>query len=161
MTTAVDHISGDNNTKVPKISLQRFLILNSRRILQYYCYYHTASKFKILNYLKGLKITTTVNPGDMSSKNEPNMASRVTDKSKVFHPDDMYSAQPKLMILIRASVKNTTSRINDVFLYKGQYHFTYKHRTAKRPRKHKSFQRLLLSFVKTRQLAQTLPFRLL
>lgn len=89
-------------------------------------------------YLKGLKITTTVNPGDISSKNEPNMASRVTDKSKVFHPDDMYSAQPKLMILIRASIKNTTSKRNYV-VAPSRFHFTYKRRTTKRPRKRKSF----------------------
>lgn len=89
ITIAVDHIKGDNNTRVPKISRYRFLSLNSR------------------NKRSGLSITTAVSHGRRSNNNEPNKASKVTDKSKKFQPDDMYSDQPNPTIFNNASSKNT------------------------------------------------------
>lgn len=71
----------------------------------------------INSYLNGRNITTAVNPGDISSKVEPHIANKVTDKSYVFQPDDIYSIQPKLMILKRASSRNTTKIKYIIFLH--------------------------------------------
>lgn len=94
ITIAVDHIKGDNKTKVPKISRYRFLSLNKR------------------NKRNGRSITTAVSQGRRSNNSDPNKASKVTDKSKKFHPEDMYSDQPSPTIFNSASSKNTKIKNN-------------------------------------------------
>lgn len=65
-------------------------------------------------YLKGLKITTTVKLGIISKARDPIKAIDVTNKSKKFQPDEIYSVHPIPMIRNIASIKNTAKNINKI-----------------------------------------------
>lgn len=52
-------------------------------------------------------MTTAVKDGFINKITDPNSAATVTVISNMFHPEAVYSFQPKPIILNRASIKNT------------------------------------------------------
>lgn len=69
--------------------------------------------YKIMfnSYLSGRKITTTVTLGNISNRKAPPNARTVENKSKTFHPEEMYSDQPSPTIRSKASIRNTENKI--------------------------------------------------